>query len=194
VFVVVGLAIAMVATVVWCLLYPGWLRMHRAIAKDTPSDLSILVSVDRFLPLFGWVILKGVISLIALGGAALPGALVGVVVYQITEPWIALVSFLVLWLLVAVPFVAWLAAGMALTERAIVYDGMGPVDALGRSWELTAGQRVWVILYAFVLGVVRSMGLLACCVGVFVTGAAMDYAWSESYLALTTGQRKPVMT
>jgi uncharacterized membrane protein len=76
--------------------------------------------------------------------------------------------------------ICWLFTGMAILDR-----GMGPVEAMGHSWNLSRGHRWDLLLFLLLLLGVNILGLLACCVGVFVTSAMSYLAWAWVYLRLT---------
>jgi uncharacterized membrane protein len=67
----------------------------------------------------------------------------------------------------------------------VVDKGAGALDSMSMSWDLTRGRRgdlfvLWLLLFGLNL-----LGLLACCVGVFVTGPMTQIAIAWVYLRLT---------
>ncbi len=83
------------------------------------------------------------------------------------------------------PFYLYLILGISLSRQAIAIEGLQPVAALQRSWNLVRGNRLRLLLYWIVIGVFGALGLLLCCVGVFLTSTLEYTAQYESYLALT---------
>jgi hypothetical protein len=81
--------------------------------------------------------------------------------------------------------------GIALTEQAVVYEGLQPVDALKRSWALVQGNRWRFLLYQLLIFVLVMVGYLMCCVGVFGTGALARMMNAEAFLQLTSGDEAP---
>ena len=76
--------------------------------------------------------------------------------------------------------ICWMFTGQVILDK-----GMGPVEAMGHSWNLSRGHR-WDLLLFFLLVLgVNLLGLLACCVGLFVTSAMTFLAWAWVYLRLT---------
>jgi uncharacterized membrane protein len=68
------------------------------------------------------------------------------------------------------------AAKLSFFPYFVVDDGAGPIDALQRSWALTNGVTLKVILFGIVLLLINFVGLLALGIGVLVT-------YPVSYLA-----------
>ena len=94
---------------------------------------------------------------------------------------------------IAIPSLIYVQLGMSLGSHVIVLEGEGPVGALERSWGLISGNRLWLILYGFVMfllmmGAVVG-GLVALCVGLIVlvpiARAITDFGYTESFLLLT---------
>lgn len=60
----------------------------------------------------------------------------------------------------------------------------GVMDAFSRSSRATEGVRLWIVLYCFVIVLVGELGLLACCIGLLVTGPIALVAQASLYEAL----------
>jgi hypothetical protein len=82
--------------------------------------------------------------------------------------------------------------GVSMWRQAIAIEGLGPLQALRRSWELASGHRLRLALFWIVLSLVKFVGfwggLLMCICGV-VPGVVLSItlvqvAQFESYLAL----------
>lgn len=83
-----------------------------------------------------------------------------------------------------VPVIFYFGLGVSLAPAAVAIEGMRPTEAMSRSWSLVRGHRLQLLLYHIVLVLFASLGLLACCVGVFATSAIAEAATFESYLRL----------
>jgi uncharacterized membrane protein len=81
-----------------------------------------------------------------------------------------------------------LALGWTFWSQFVVDKGRFAADALGESWRLTKGHRANLFLFMLLMFAVNLLGLLCCCVGVFVTSAMTSLATAWIYLRLT-GQR-----
>jgi hypothetical protein len=67
--------------------------------------------------------------------------------------------------LLLVPWIVWLC-GMALAQFFMVDENLGFMDALGKSWRMTSGQKGSMFLYGLVMIGVILLGFCACCIGV----------------------------
>jgi membrane-anchored glycerophosphoryl diester phosphodiesterase (GDPDase) len=97
---------------------------------------------------------------------------------------IAIVAGLLAFLF-AVPTMIYVGIGLAFGDRAVVIDGLGPADALDRSWSLAKGNRVQLFVFLFVTTLFRLAGLLLCCIGVVLTRAIVDVGTTEAYMLAT---------
>ena len=59
--------------------------------------------------------------------------------------------------------------GLALWQYLVVDQGQGAMDALKGSWALTMGSKVDIAVLLLVVGLINSVGLLACGVGLLVS-------------------------
>lgn len=82
----------------------------------------------------------------------------------------------------------WLGFGLAKLCAAV--DGLGPVEAMGRSWDLVRGNRWLFLVYAVLMCFVTLLGVLCCCFPVVFTTAWTEAAYVDSYLALTRGEER----
>jgi uncharacterized membrane protein len=63
----------------------------------------------------------------------------------------------------------------------VMEDDLDPIAALKAAWALTKGYKLQLLILSVACGVVTMLGLLACCVGVFVAGPVAQLAWVGSY-------------
>lgn len=197
--VIIGGLLAVVFIVVAAILLfrswfvPGWIRVHRDIIETGNGDFATLFSgADRMFPLLGWSLLAGVIGLGTVALAAAPG--IGLAVWGGTQDNdVLLAAGFGLVVLLALPVWLYVFPGLAVGELAVVLDGLGPVDALARSWAFVEGARGSMILYLLAVLGVRMVagiaGLCMCCIGGLVTNpiafALTDLGTTESYLLRT---------
>ena len=95
--------------------------------------------------------------------------------------------------LIAVPVGFYIGLGLAFGDHAVALDALGPTDALEKSWEMASGNRLYLLLFLFVYGVVNVIavfvGLLMLCIGALFTiptaRAVTDIGFTEGYLMLT---------
>ena len=104
---------------------------------------------------------------------------------SIGAPWIAAVSLVVLFV-IWMPVIAYIYLGLRFVAQAVALEGLGPVEAIRRSWSLVDGHRWQLVWYLVVVNVFAALGILACGVGVLVTGSIKVTAVNESYLRLIT--------
>lgn len=189
VFLVIGLALWLFK----CWWTPGYMRLQHATLRGEGAEGRLLLSGgDKFLSYAGLSLLQGLITVGVLGVGLLPGALVfGPGLYLRHEG--LMIGGAVLGGLVALVALVYVGLGIGLARHALVFEDMGAVEALGRSWELVGGNRWGLLFYNIVMGLTMLgfvlLGLLMCCVGVFFTptiaDALIDTGTTESYLLLT---------
>jgi hypothetical protein len=75
--------------------------------------------------------------------------------------------------------------GLYFGHHAVALDEAGTMQAVEMAWDLARGNRLWMLLYLFVTGVIWLAGHCLCCVGVFATRALVDTARTEAYLFAT---------
>ena len=103
----------------------------------------------------------------------------------------ALVAVAVLTTIVVLVLVVYVQLGLAFVAQAVALEGLRPIDALGRSWQIARGHRWQLLLYWIVLIVFTLLGFCLCCIGVLFTSALARVAATESYLAWTRGDERP---
>lgn len=88
---------------------------------------------------------------------------------------------IVLVLLIYLPIAIYVGLGLALAPLAVSIEGLGPLRALRRSWQIARGHRLWLLLYFLVQAMVAVAGLLLCCVGLIPAYALILAALHSSY-------------
>lgn len=184
--VLLGLGVGLVAFLVRCWFLPGWIRLHRHVLETGTEALPVLFrGGDAFGRMLGWRLLFNVIAVGTFVAAALPGlAILGVGYSQgITEAWIA--AGLLVIVAVALPVQIYVGTGILLGDYAVALEGLGPVGALDRSWELARGNRLSLLVFFAVTTLFTFAGLLLCCVGVFFTLPVAQVGMTEAFLLAT---------
>lgn len=81
--------------------------------------------------------------------------------------------------------------GFVLVEEALAVEGLRPVEAVQRSWDVAEGNRIQLLLYSLSMLLVEYVGLLLCCVTACLGWALVPLAqtwtriaWYESYLRM----------
>ena len=173
----------------------GWLRLHREILVDGTARFGTLFgAVDCLGPMFLWSMFQMLAVLALLGGVAVP---VGALVYLGDGlPPLVVGGVAIVLGLAAAGVGVYFALGMIFGDHFIALDGASPSEALAGSFDLVSGSRLHLIVWNVVVGLVGALfmaaGLLACCVGAFVTiplGQVFgDLGLTEGYLLLTRTQ------
>ncbi len=129
--------------------------------------LSWLIQFAAFAPLLiAWIAL----ALFASEGR-MEGAAALLIAIAAGLVWSAVLIYVHLGLMLAVPIAA--------------LESVGAGEALKRSFALANGRRWWMLLFAIVSGIFGGAGILACCVGILITGPLSLAMKIEAYLALT---------
>lgn len=71
-----------------------------------------------------------------------------------------------------------LGLGFSMAPYYAVDAGMGPIEAMGASWNATKGHKGSLFLFGIVGFLLAILGLIACCVGMFVVQAVLYVAWA----------------
>ncbi|MCB9914238.1 MAG: hypothetical protein H6828_03685 [Planctomycetes bacterium] len=95
------------------------------------------------------------------------------------------IAVTVIGVLVYLPVYVYIALGMALMPWATALEGLSPLAAFSRSWELAGGVRWMLLLFSLAEGLLTLVGLLLCCVGVLPAGALAKIMWVEAYVRAT---------
>lgn len=189
-----GLSCLLVAAMLRAWLLPGWIRVQRAALVEGEASFATLGSgADRFLDVLGWRIARVLLlGLVFLSGAG-PGLAIATTAPNLEHP--VVVAGIGVSAAIQTVLVLWLAPAIALVERFLVLDGVGPVEALRRSWAAARGNRPTLILFgvasALALLVSAVIGSLVFCVGVLVTvpwtRALVDMLWTRAWLRARHG-------
>ena len=170
-----------------CWIEAGYLRTHRDLVVTGQADVGTLFSgaPDLFRLLF-WKLLSGVVGLGVLAVALVPALAAAGVAYGLdVEKNTILIVAGILAFLFAVPTMIYVGIGLAFGDRAVVIDGLGPAEALDRSWSLAKGNRIQLFVFLFMTTLFRLAGLLLCCIGVVLTRAIVDVGTTEAYMLAT---------
>jgi hypothetical protein len=119
-------------------------------------------------------------------GIALSG-IAGFATYGVTEQEWAATSAAVIAFLVYLPVWIYVGLGLQLAPMAVAVEGMGPAEAVSRSWQLVRGHRWTLLLYWIVLWVAQILIVLPCCccpLLVFVPTLLEETTTCDSYLRL----------
>ncbi|MDP2305123.1 MAG: hypothetical protein Q8P18_03770 [Pseudomonadota bacterium] len=177
--------LGIVMFVVRCWFVVGWIRLQRTVLETGADSVGLLFAGgDAFFRMLGWRLLNRLILLGTTAVAAIPGgALVALGSSQEID---AMASLgVVVMLLTVLPVVVYVWLGLALGDHAVALDGLGPVGALDRSWELARGHRLRIGVFVAVTDLFSALGLLACCIGYFVTRTIAEIGLTEAYVLTT---------
>jgi len=182
-FVAIALLAFVVLFVFRAWLVAGWIKLHRAILAEERGDFPTLFSgASHLVPMLLWTLLEGCILVGTAAIFVLPA--IGLTFW--ISPLIALpvaVGF-------GVPVMVYVVLGLSFGAHAVVLEDLGPVEAFRRSWELADGRRAHLLLFRFILALVRILativGLCVFCLGALVTGpiglAVTELGFTEAYL------------
>lgn len=184
-----GLSCVLVAALVRAWLLAGWIRLQREALVDGTGSLRTLGGGgDRFVDVLAWRVLRllilGLVSIAAMG----PASALALQAPHAEHPLV--VAGLGVGVALQIALVLWVAPGLALVERFLVLDGVGPIEALRRGWAAARGNRPTLILFgaasALALLAAVLLGTLIFCVGVVVTvpwtRALVDMLWTRAWL------------
>ena len=209
--IVAGVLLAMAGIGCFCLvmgflinswIMPGFIRVHRDLVVDGEGDFSTLFSgFDVIFRMILWKFLRGFITfgiisvsvlpggfLLLAGSGLLAGAMGDVQLPSLLVGGGALtVGFVLMFagIIVAIVVATYVSLGLSFGSEAIALDGLGPIEAMEKSWTLVSGHRWPLLLFSMVLGIVSFMGMMACCVGIIVTSGIAGLGWTEAYLIAT---------
>jgi len=186
----------------------GWFRLHHHILQTGEQAFQPLFSGgDRFFDMVLHRLLCGLAMLVAatplivgvaamyasafafgaFGSAGSDAASIGTVAAMVVSGVLMVIGLITL---------LYVYLGTWLGPHALVLENLKPVDALKRSWQLTAGNRWWILWWSFVVTLctvgATILGLFMLCVGVLVTVPLMhaiaEFGKTESFLLLTRGR------
>lgn len=189
---VFGLALLALAFAFTAWLLPGWHRVQAALFRTGRSEWGTLfTSFDAFPASLGYVVIKAgllvawvvvvVLPFLAWDYVAGPELTAGRIAFGVawSLPWLAVLAY------------GWL--GICLADRIIALEGVGAWEGFRISWRLMDGQRLPLLLFLVLVGLLSLLffiaGALAFCVGLVVTvplaHAFADLCLTEAYLHLT---------
>ena len=96
----------------------------------------------------------------------------------------AAVPFVILIVVLSLPLIFYVFLGLSLAPEAVAIEGYTAVESIKRSWSIVKGNRLRLLLYYIVTGIVAFLGLFACCIGVIFTSTLVYIAYMDSYLRL----------
>lgn len=74
------------------------------------------------------------------------------------------------------------------TQPLIVDQRLGAIEAMSRSWDTLKGQAVMAVVFAIVIGLVAMVGVVACGIGILVTGPLAILSLAITYRNFFPGQ------
>ena len=164
---------------------PGYLQAHQHVLLGHQTAMKDLFSrSDQFVPMAIWTGLKalvmtGVSSLVLIP----PVALTAAGLYY-GEP-IAIAAGLAVVMLAGLPILTFVSLGLALGPHALVLEGLRPLEALERSWELASGNRLVLLRFFMLTGLLHMLSLVLCCPGLIFSRAVIDFGETEAFLLAT---------
>lgn len=170
-----------------CWIEAGYLRTQRDLVITGAASAGTLFSGAADLGrLLLWKLLRVTVGLGVFTVAALPAIVCGLIAYLLhAEKNTILILVGIVAFVCVVPTLIYVGIGLALGDRAVVIDGLGPAAALDRSWSLAKGNRLSLFLFFVVTGVFHVAGFLLCCIGIVLTRAIVDTGTTESYMLAT---------
>jgi hypothetical protein len=175
------------------------IRAHKRIletgsAEETERESSSVTWFSLFqFRLLAWGLVLGSLVL-----AFIPGLLVLWWGISGLSPVLSVFG-LFLMLLFGLPVWVYVSLGLYTGDRLMVYEGIGPVQAMEAAWDLARGNRMAFLVFRMVsLGYKVAgilIGFLLCGVGVLVTWplvkAVSEAALSEAMLVMRNGEESP---
>ncbi len=200
-----GLVLTVILWLVKSWLWAGWLKMHEDLIVKGDSGIPVLFSGgDRMVPLALWTLLAATlrfgvfvvaatpgVAIVLLGlGDGLQGGMNGLRDALFDEGTLLTLALgLTVSLLGSV--VAWLYVepGLVFGERAVAIGGLGPLDALEHSWDLADGNRISILVFGLVAGLIYGTGWMLCCVGMVPARAVVSPAFTLGWMRATRNDR-----
>ncbi|MBN1336612.1 MAG: hypothetical protein JXB39_11695 [Deltaproteobacteria bacterium] len=179
---VLGLVCVLAIFAFRCWIEPGWYRLHREVLVQGTGRFGTLFGAwDALLPLAGWKILAGLVSLGTFLLAAIPGGacLAWGLVRENTP--LAVVGG-VLVALIVIPALWYVSLGLWFGPRLVALEGARPVAALERSWDLSRNHRWRLFGFLLVLMLVQIAGFCLLCIGILVTRPIAETGATGAFL------------
>ncbi len=191
------LAVALVVVVIVFLLGAwigaGWIRLHAELIRTGEAAAATLFSAtDCFGTMVVWSLTSGLLGIAGVAVGAFPFA--GLFFVEPNSGTYLIVGLIgISWFLLVLAGLVYLRACLSLTSHAIVLEGLPMMAAIERSFSLTSGGRlhllIYMALFSFISFLVTLPGYCLCLVGVLITrpiGLVMrDLPYTEGFLRLT---------
>ena len=133
------------------------------------------------------IVMYGAIGLDLLLHFGLFAALGGLAKQGWTPLWITIGTWVAL-----IPLRVYVFLGTFFAQPALLVDPeLGPFGGFARSWRVTSGHRFEVLGIGFVCALIAFGGVLACCIGAFVSLPVATLLYCSLFLALSNVQRGP---
>jgi hypothetical protein len=190
-------AVALVAVVIVFLLGAwigaGWIRLHAELIRTGEATAGTLFSAtDCFGTMVMWSLTSGLIGIagVAVGAFPLAGLFF---VEEDSATYLAVALGGMCWFTLVFVGLIYLRLCLSLTSHAIVLEGLPMMAAIERSFSLTSGGRLHLLIYmavfSFISFLVTLPGYCLCLIGVLITrpiGLVMrDLPYTEGFLRLT---------
>ncbi len=169
---------------------PGIWRAGARITEEGVGGMDTLFSgKDAWLSMLGYMLIRTLIGLGVFIVTALPGGLLlGLAFYKGGggEPNLPLaIAGGALMLLIVAPVMIYVQLGLQLGNLAVAIDDCKAMEALDRSWNLARGNRLQLLVFDIVNGLLVFVGFLACCIGAIPAYGVVFSATSNAYLLHT---------
>lgn len=191
------LAVALVVVVIVFLLGAwigaGWIRLHAELIRTGEAAAATLFSAtDCFGTMVVWSLTSGLLGIagVALGAFPLAGLFF---VERNSGTYLIVALSGISWFMLVLAGLVYLRACLSLTSHVIVLEGLPMMAAIERSFTLTSGGRlhllIYMALFSFISFLVTLPGYCLCLIGVLITrpiGLLMrDLPYTEGFLRLT---------
>ena len=152
-------------------------------ARGEDARFSMLFAGGRY---FWSALVAMVVLLVGLTGVMaacmLPGLLVLLIVGTDSP---ATFIVMVAGMLVALPILLMATIVFSQFQYLCVDREAGPIEALSLSYQITAGNRLSIVLVWLITMAINMLGMLACCVGVIAAWPLVTLIYTVQYLAMT---------
>jgi len=171
----------------------GWIRVHEELVRTGKAQLGTLFGAgDVFGSMVGWLLISALLGVATLVVSILPLAALFAIPDD-DDARIAVFTGTGLWAAAVVAGTIYLRVALALVPHIITLERQGVMAAIERSFLLTQGGRLHLLLYmgvfSFIGVLVMLPGYCLCFVAVFFTralGVTMrDFGYTEGFLRLT---------
>lgn len=180
--ILLGLLCAGVLLAFRCWIEPGWYRLQREVLSSGSGQFGTLFGAwDAFLPLLGWKVLAGLISVGTFLLAAIPGgALLAWGLLQDLLP--VTIAGVVLLVILVIPALWYVGLGLWFGPRLVALECARAIEALERSWELARDHRWQLFGFNLVLVLLQVSGICLFCVGILMTRPVAETGATGAFL------------